>query len=91
MKTDPTLNPTPTRGGAIPRWSRFALLAIAAALLFLVVDGARSQTGPSWWWRIEWQRTEFAKASVDFSEIVSGGVKKDDIPSIDDPVFTGAR
>ncbi len=87
MKSEPTHNSTQSRPGGTPRWAKFALLALAAALLFLVVDGAWSQTGASWWWRIQWPRTEFAKTSVDFGEIRSGCPWKDCIPSIDNPRF----
>ena len=35
----------------------------------------------------EWESTDFSKHSVDLDEIMSGGVCKDQIPSIDDPIF----
>jgi hypothetical protein len=38
-------------------------------------------------WQSEWPATDFSKASVDFTEILSGGPPKDGIPSIDDPEF----
>ncbi|MBI3993933.1 MAG: DUF3179 domain-containing protein [Candidatus Lambdaproteobacteria bacterium] len=38
-------------------------------------------------WRGEWTRTDFAKASVDFREIISGGPPRDGIPPIDKPAF----
>ena len=38
-------------------------------------------------WKSEWQKTNFEKSSIDFSEILSGGPPKDGIPSIDKPSF----
>ncbi|MCP4327379.1 MAG: DUF3179 domain-containing protein [Alphaproteobacteria bacterium] len=38
-------------------------------------------------WAGEWPRTDFAKASIDFNEILSGGPPKDGIPAIDRPLF----
>ncbi len=38
-------------------------------------------------WQTEWPDTNFSQASVDFSEIKSGGPPRDGIPSIDDPQF----
>ena len=38
-------------------------------------------------WRDEWPRTDFTRHSVGLDEIVSGGVPRDGIPSIDDPAF----
>ena len=35
----------------------------------------------------EWESTDFSKHSVDLDEIMSGGVCKDQIPSIDNPIF----
>ena len=71
----------------MPRWAWAVLLAGAGAVYLVANQGAWSQTGASWWWRLEWPRTEFAKTSVDFEEILSGGPSKDGIPAIDDPVF----
>ncbi len=88
MKSEPTLSPTRTRPGGTPRRAKFALLAVAAALLLLGVgDGARSQPGPGWWLGLQWPRTEFSKTSVDFGEIRSGCPWKDCISSIDNPRF----
>jgi hypothetical protein len=41
-------------------------------------------------WQAEWPRTDFAKRTVDLSEILSGGPPKDGIPSIDNPQFEPA-
>jgi hypothetical protein len=38
-------------------------------------------------WRDEWPLTDFTRHSVGLDEIVSGGVPRDGIPSIDDPAF----
>lgn len=38
-------------------------------------------------WHQEWPQTDFAKTSVHFSQITSGGPPKDGIPAIDDPAF----
>lgn len=38
-------------------------------------------------WKREWPRTDFSKANIDFSEIMSGGPPKDGIPAIDNPQF----
>ncbi len=38
-------------------------------------------------WQAQWPATDFRQASVDFSEIKSGGPPRDGIPPIDDPQF----
>lgn len=38
-------------------------------------------------WKYEWSKTDFAKTSIAFDEIISGGPSKDGIPAIDKPVF----
>ena len=43
--------------------------------------------GSSVLWKISWPKTNFDKSSVDRSEIISGGPRKDGIPSIDKPTF----
>ncbi len=43
--------------------------------------------GSSVLWKISWPKTNFDKSSVDRSEIMSGGPRKDGIPSIDKPTF----
>ena len=42
-------------------------------------------------WREEWPETDFSRASVAFSEIISGGVPKDGIPALDAVAFGGAE
>lgn len=39
------------------------------------------------YWNSEWPDTDFSKANLDFKEILSGGVPKDGIRSVDDPKF----
>jgi hypothetical protein len=63
-----------------PGWGR----ALALALLLALTSAAVSaQTA----WRGEWPRTDFAKHTVPFEEIESGGPPKDGIPAIDRPRF----
>jgi hypothetical protein len=38
-------------------------------------------------WKGEWPNTDFDKRNVEFSEIFSGGVPKDGIPAVDNPIF----
>jgi hypothetical protein len=38
-----------------------------------------------------WHRTDFCQHSVDYTEIHSGGVSRDRIPSIDQPIFEDTR
>ncbi|MCH6588153.1 MAG: DUF3179 domain-containing protein, partial [Proteobacteria bacterium] len=39
---------------------------------------------------VNWPNTDFSKHSVPFFEIISGGVGRDGIPPIDDPIFLNA-
>jgi hypothetical protein len=57
-----------------------ALLALAPVALATSAD-----------WVAEWPRTDFAKRTVDLSEIRSGGPSKDGIPAIDNPQFKPVR
>ena len=61
-------------------WLLVALLSWPAA------PGAQSEHD-----RREWPKTDFAKRTVDLSEIESGGPPKDGISAIDRPRFVGAR
>jgi hypothetical protein len=38
-------------------------------------------------WKVSWPKTDFTKISVDTGDIMSGGPRKDGIPSIDNPTF----
>lgn len=55
--------------------------------LFLVAAPAVDAGAAPDRWRLEWPKTDFARASVDLSEIRDGGPPKDGIASIDQPVF----
>ncbi len=57
----------------------------AVLALFLALAGA-AQASPDRW-RYAWPQTDFEKYSIDFNEIISGGLPKDGIPSIDEPKF----
>ena len=52
----------------------------------LVADVPPAAADPARW-RDEWPLTDFTRHSVGLDEIVSGGVPRDGIPSIDDPAF----
>lgn len=60
-----------------------ARLVVFALALFLAIPAARSGED----WRAAWPETDFSKHAVALDEISSGGPEKDDIPSIDAPVF----
>ena len=61
---------------------RSALAILALGLVAAI--GARA--GPEDW-RREWPHTDFARHSVNYDEILSGGPPKDGIPAIDRPSF----
>jgi hypothetical protein len=58
--------------------------ALFAAALFASLAASHAQTDRD---RREWPKTDFAKRTVELSEIESGGPPKDGIPSIDRPRF----
>ena len=60
---------------------------LLAAALFFLPAAALAAPGA---WEHEWPETDFAKHAVPLDEIISGGVPKDAIPSIDDPIFAPA-
>ena len=62
---------------------RLAPLMLGTLLLF----AAAPATGGPGSWQDEWPDTDFSKHNVDLGEILSGGVRKDQIPALDDPVF----
>ena len=66
------------------KWSR-AAAAISAGALLLIVSTS-GQANPAFW-KLEWRKTDFSKSNVPFDEIMSGGVRKDGIPPIDNPRF----
>lgn len=60
---------------------------VSCLMTFLfVVFTASGHAGPEAW-KTAWPDTDFARHAVELDEIFSGGVGKDQIPSIDDPVF----
>lgn len=67
------------------RWALWGGLAVLAILLLL--PQAATFARPELWSRTGWSETDFSRAAIDFSEIVSGGPPKDGIPSIDNPKF----
>ncbi|MDQ7081375.1 MAG: DUF3179 domain-containing protein [Paracoccaceae bacterium] len=58
--------------------------AILTLMLTLLAGMASAQVS---FWQNEWPKTDFAKKSVDFIEIMSGGPPKDGIPAVDNPKF----
>ncbi len=60
-------------------------ITVLAVLAWLAAP-AQLQANPGQW-RSEWPKTDFDKHSVPFDQIMSGGVTKDRIPSIDQPRF----
>ena len=61
---------------------------VAALVLFAFVAASVPVGATPAQWRIEgWNKTDFNKTSIDFTEILSGGPPKDGIPSIDNPKF----
>ncbi len=62
-------------------------MRIAAGLVLLFLASAHAAAGPVEAWRSAWPNTDFSRHSVPFEEIRSGGVARDQIPPIDDPVF----
>ena len=59
--------------------------AALAAVMGVMIFG-QSLAGPKQW-QSEWPKTDFTKHLVPYEEIMSGGVRKDQIPSIDKPEF----
>jgi Protein of unknown function (DUF3179) len=76
-------NPHLTQGHRAMSLSR--CVHAVAAVAFLA--GAPEALATSADWRSEWPRTDFAKHTIDLSEIRSGGPSKDGIPAIDNPQF----
>ncbi|PWE28788.1 hypothetical protein DDZ14_18660 [Maritimibacter sp. 55A14] len=63
------------------RLKAFILSALAALML------AGAAVAQVEFWKHEWPRTDFSRASVDLREIISGGPPKDGIPAIWDAEF----
>ncbi len=72
-----------------PRRARPAAWTLAATLVAtLIAAPAPAQVPPQW--RAEFPMTDFETASVDLSEIISGGPPRDGIPAISEPTFLAA-
>ena len=73
-------------------WSdRMVRIAILGALAWWLINSSgfvAAQLLPS---SLEWPNTDFATATVDMDEIMSGGPPKDGIPAIDNPQFVTQR
>ena len=68
-----------------------ALLWVGIILFFIWRFIPGLLPGSSLLWRLSWGDTDFSKSSVDFGEIISGGPRKDGIPSIDNPTFSPVK
>ena len=66
---------------------RFIALIALCVMLAMIKSAAAN---PEIWKKRGWANTDFDKASVAFSEILSGGPPKDGIPAIDKPKFSKA-
>ena len=73
------------RRPALPLVTLPALALVAA----LSLHPAAAREAPSHW-TSEWGETDFSRSAVPFDEIFSGGVPKDGIPAIDEPLFAAA-
>ena len=62
---------------------RFAALALSLTVAGMQVAGAQSPDE----WSEEFPKTDFSRATVPFSEIRSGGPRRDTIPPIHDPQY----
>lgn len=65
------------------RFKDVATLALIAAVFIAVGQGLFQDPGSGW-------KTDFDKTAIDMDEVISGGVPRDGIPPIDDPVFVEA-
>jgi hypothetical protein len=65
----------------------FLAMPLAVALLLASATVGHAQHPPRF---AQWPNTDFDNATVDLSEIISGGVGRDGIPAIDDPGFLPA-
>ena len=64
--------------------------ASVALAVLVMLTGAVAARSPHVWKAEGWEKTDFSKSSIEFTEILSGGPPKDGIPSIDNPKFTTA-
>jgi len=71
----------------MPQWSVFLLAGITAIVVAANPTAAAKVPRD---WKKEWPQTDFTQYNVPFDEILSGGVPKDGIRSIDNPRFRPA-
>ena len=65
-----------------------AFLSVAFGAFAVEIDSkANVEWAENSYWQSEWPNTDFSNASLDLREILSGGVPKDGIRSVDDPKF----
>ncbi len=75
-------------GVASRKFSRHRKAIVPALFICVLLGlGYKAACANPLFWKFEWPNTDFAKTSVDFDEIISGGPPKDGIPSIDHPEF----
>ncbi|MDE0941560.1 MAG: DUF3179 domain-containing protein [Alphaproteobacteria bacterium] len=60
------------------------IVSVAVLTLFLLPNVMRADPAQ---WASEWAKTDFTKHAIPLDEIMSGGVRKDQIPSIDQPKY----
>ena len=60
---------------------------VLIALAAMPAAAPAADAGPGDYIRQAWPNTDFSRHTVPFEEIASGGVARDQIPPIDDPVF----
>lgn len=72
---------------AVHKHVAFMIVAIVATVMGIGVSSAAKVPRD---WSKEWPQTDFTRHSVSFDEILSGGVPKDGIRSIDAPSFRAA-
>jgi len=59
---------------------------VFSAFVFMLFQASLAGADPSLW-KGEWPNTDFGKHSIEYSDILSGGVPKDGIPAVDNPTF----
>ena len=73
----------------VMRHARILGLLLVLGPLLVTIGGRAGLADPDAW-RGEWPRTDFARNSIPYDEILSGGPPKDGIPAIDQPRFIAA-
>jgi len=74
-------------------WTFAAKHFLSILFLTLYSQGllALERPNPTPFSQVEWQKTDFAKHSISYDSVVSGGPPKDGIPAIDNPKFDSIR